>query len=138
LAARLRVRTNNEFTEGNDPHREHDFVSFELNGQKVFWKIDCYDCELKYGSKDPSDPIRRVGCSRRKTIDARLLEQARLEACMFSLETLGQRNLRPPFSRHAQPFTRQHRRTTMTGGSDTSCHLGQFRTADDTGWSGWY
>lgn len=26
-----------------------------VSGQKVFWKIDYYDAELKYG-KDPLDP----------------------------------------------------------------------------------
>ncbi|WP_257187520.1 MULTISPECIES: DUF3768 domain-containing protein [Bradyrhizobium] len=29
-------------TEENDPHGEHGFGSFDLVGQKVFWKID-YD-----------------------------------------------------------------------------------------------
>ena len=29
-----------------DPHREHDFDSFELEGEKLFWKIDLYEREL--------------------------------------------------------------------------------------------
>lgn len=45
-----------EFTEDNDPHGEHDFGSFELCSRKFFWKIDCYDRELRYGSEDPTDP----------------------------------------------------------------------------------
>ncbi len=44
------------FTEDNDPHREHDFGSFELAGHKFFWKIDYYDKQMEYGSPDPSNP----------------------------------------------------------------------------------
>ncbi|TAJ19920.1 MAG: DUF3768 domain-containing protein, partial [Dehalococcoidia bacterium] len=36
------VRSFSEFTTDNDPHKEHDFGSFEVNGQKCFWKIDYY------------------------------------------------------------------------------------------------
>jgi hypothetical protein len=35
-----KVRAFNSFTEDNDPWAEHDFGSFEHNGEKVFWKID--------------------------------------------------------------------------------------------------
>ena len=55
-----KVATFEEFTEGNDPHGEHDFGSFELLGRKFFWKIDCYDRELRYGSEDPSDPEKTI------------------------------------------------------------------------------
>ena len=58
LAARLKVRTYTDFNNGNDPHREHDFGAFELQGHKVFWKIDYYDRSLQYGSEDPSDPMQ--------------------------------------------------------------------------------
>jgi len=50
-----RVQTFDAFTPENDPYYEHDFGSFEHAGKKVFWKIDCYDRDLKYGSPDPSD-----------------------------------------------------------------------------------
>ena len=33
----------NDFNEDNDPHGEHDFGSFDQNGNKIFWKIDNYD-----------------------------------------------------------------------------------------------
>ncbi|MGO9172223.1 MAG: DUF3768 domain-containing protein [Rhodomicrobium sp.] len=46
------------FGEDNDPHGEHDFGSFEQNGQRVFWKIDYYDPTCRYGSEDPSNPAR--------------------------------------------------------------------------------
>lgn len=45
-----------QFNEDNDPHGEHDFGSFEYNGEKIFWKFDYYDKSLEYGSEDPSDP----------------------------------------------------------------------------------
>lgn len=50
------VRAFDAFTEGNDPHGEHDFGSFEIEGLKVFWKIDYLDTRMEYGSEDPSDP----------------------------------------------------------------------------------
>ena len=53
-----RVRSFNEFTEDNDPHGEHDFGSFEIEGQKFFFKIDYFDQRLEFGSEDPSDPAR--------------------------------------------------------------------------------
>jgi len=52
----LRVQKFTTFNAKNDPHREHDFGSFTLAGQKYFWKIDYYDLQCQYGSDDPSDP----------------------------------------------------------------------------------
>ena len=57
----LAVRSHTDFTEDNDPYGEHDFGSFTLDGQKLFWKIDCYHTEFFntdtiYFSPDPSDP----------------------------------------------------------------------------------
>ena len=52
LAALLCVKSYSDFTKGNDPHSEHDFGSFELDGEKVFWKIDYYDLKLEYGSEE--------------------------------------------------------------------------------------
>ena len=53
---RQAVEMFNDFTEENDPHGEHDFGAFDHNGEKIFWKIDYYDINFKYGSEDPSDP----------------------------------------------------------------------------------
>ena len=50
------VQRFNDFTYDNDPHREHDFGAFTLDGHKLFWKIDYYDSDIKYGSEDPADP----------------------------------------------------------------------------------
>lgn len=52
-----RVMTFDAFTADNDPHREHDFGSFEHAGERIFGKIDAYsDDRLKYGVEDPTDP----------------------------------------------------------------------------------
>lgn len=53
-----RVATFTDFTADNDPHGEHDFGSFDLVGQKLFWKIDYYDPAMEFGSEDPADPDR--------------------------------------------------------------------------------
>ncbi|MEM7213215.1 MAG: DUF3768 domain-containing protein [Pseudomonadota bacterium] len=50
------VKEFDDFSEANDPHGEHDFGSFKHEGQTIFWKIDCYDKDLAYGSPDPTDP----------------------------------------------------------------------------------
>lgn len=52
------VRAFNQFDERNDPHGEHDFGSFDLERQRFFWKIDCYDERCELGSEDPCDPKR--------------------------------------------------------------------------------
>lgn len=75
--SRLRelVETFDAFTRDNDPYGERDFGAIwqGLDGvwsasrpvdvaMTVFWKIDAYDRELRFGSEDPSDPAvtRRV------------------------------------------------------------------------------
>lgn len=56
------VRSYDRFRAEDDPSAEHDFGSFDLAGQKLFWKIDYYDSSLSYGSEDPANPgiTRRV------------------------------------------------------------------------------
>ena len=44
------------FSTANDPHGEHDFGSFEINGETLFWKIDYYDETMQSGSENPADP----------------------------------------------------------------------------------
>ena len=64
LQARVltRVRTFAAFDSDNDPYGEHDFGSFAIDGETYFWKIDCYDPDLRFGSPDPADPgqTRRI------------------------------------------------------------------------------
>jgi hypothetical protein len=45
-----------DFCNANDPHNEHDFGSFDAEGETVFFKIDYYDRTLTNHSPDPSDP----------------------------------------------------------------------------------
>lgn len=61
-AIRERVERFSDFTADNDPYGEHDFGAFNYAGNRIFWKIDYYDRELKYGSTDPANPAitRRV------------------------------------------------------------------------------
>ena len=54
------VQNFSKFTEDNDPYGEHDFGSFTVAGEKVFWKIDYYTQDLS-GWCEPLDPkCRRV------------------------------------------------------------------------------
>jgi hypothetical protein len=57
-AALARMRAFCAFTADNDPHGEHDFGSFEIDGETLFFKIDYYDAALEGGSEDPSDPTK--------------------------------------------------------------------------------
>ena len=50
------MRTFNDFKTGNDPYREHDFGSLELDGHKFFFKIDYFSSDdPDLGAEDPSD-----------------------------------------------------------------------------------
>jgi hypothetical protein len=44
------------FNEGNDPYGEHDFGALEVEGERLFFKIDYYDQSLTAHSPDPADP----------------------------------------------------------------------------------
>jgi hypothetical protein len=48
------------FNEDNDPHHEHDLAFFEVDGEKWYFKIDCYDLKMEFGSPDPADPAKTV------------------------------------------------------------------------------
>ena len=54
------VATFADFTADNDPHGEHDFGLVEWGSSRFFWKIDCYDRGLEFGSPDPTDPAVTV------------------------------------------------------------------------------
>ncbi|WP_108813248.1 DUF3768 domain-containing protein [Loktanella sp. Alg231-35] len=55
LAAIKAVRAFEDFSEDNDPWGEHDFGAVDIEGQKVFWKLDYYDLTLKQGSENPAN-----------------------------------------------------------------------------------
>ena len=44
-----------DFSHANDPHEEHDFGAFEIDGNRLFFKIDYYDNSLSQHSPDPAD-----------------------------------------------------------------------------------
>lgn len=56
--ALARTRAFDDFNADNDPHGEHDFGRFEIDGNVFYWKIDYYDENIQYGSEDPADPAR--------------------------------------------------------------------------------
>lgn len=45
-----------KFTPDNDPYGEHDFGKVVINNTSFFWKIDCYDLTMTFGSPNPADP----------------------------------------------------------------------------------
>lgn len=49
------VRTYDDFTKDSDPWGEHDFGAFEIDGEKLFWKLDMYDLTLTMGSPNPAN-----------------------------------------------------------------------------------
>jgi hypothetical protein len=50
------IAVYDDFCHANDPHEEHDFGSFEADGQAIFFKIDYYDKAMAMHSPDPTDP----------------------------------------------------------------------------------
>jgi len=58
--ALAKVIAFDDFNADNDPHGEHDFGSFELEGEKLFSKIDYYDLAGEFGSEDPTDPKKTL------------------------------------------------------------------------------
>ena len=49
------VKAFDAFTTDNDPYGEHDFGSLDVEGHRLFWKIDYYDKELMHGTSDASN-----------------------------------------------------------------------------------
>ena len=49
------VREFSNFSADNDPYGEHDFGSFAVAGERLFWKFDYYDSDMQMASLDPSD-----------------------------------------------------------------------------------
>jgi hypothetical protein len=52
----LAVQSFSNFTKDNNPHGEHDFGSFEIDGEFYFFKIDYYALDMDGGSEDSADP----------------------------------------------------------------------------------
>ena len=49
------IAVYDDFCHANDPYEEHDFGSFEADGQLIFFKIDYFDKALTAHSPHPSD-----------------------------------------------------------------------------------
>ena len=51
-----------DFSEDNNPHGERDFGAFDVQGERLFWKLDLYDVDYRYGTPEPTNPsvTRRV------------------------------------------------------------------------------
>jgi hypothetical protein len=54
------VKAFDAFTPDNDPYGEHDFGAIEIDGARVFFKIDYHDLGEQAGSPDPADPTVTV------------------------------------------------------------------------------
>lgn len=56
------VRTFSDFAEDNDPQGWHDFGAFEVEdggrAVRLYWKINLYDADERFGSEVPEDPAR--------------------------------------------------------------------------------
>jgi hypothetical protein len=50
------VKAFDAFTPDDDPYGEHDFGAVEVDGIRVFFKVDYYDLSEQAGSPDPADP----------------------------------------------------------------------------------
>lgn len=52
----LAVQSFSNFTKDNDPHREHDFGNFNVEGETYFFKVDYYSLDMEAASEDPANP----------------------------------------------------------------------------------
>jgi hypothetical protein len=45
-----------DFCHANDPHEEHDFGAFDVDGHSIMFRIDYFDQSMSMHSRDPADP----------------------------------------------------------------------------------
>jgi len=50
------MKAFNDFPDGDDPHHEHDFGVFTVDGERYMFKIDYYALDERSGSEHPDDP----------------------------------------------------------------------------------
>ena len=50
------VQNFNDFTPSNDVYGEHDFLSIDYKGNKIFAKFDYYDLNYEFMSENPANP----------------------------------------------------------------------------------
>ena len=62
LAITRAVAAFSDFTPDNDPFGTRDFGAFEVEDEgrtvRLYWKIDLYDVDYRFGSEAPDDPAR--------------------------------------------------------------------------------
>ena len=73
LDIQMAVQQFNTFTVDNDPYREHDFGSLDYQGEKIFWKIDCYQNGSDYHA-GPETPENASGSDFLSVSKAAMLE----------------------------------------------------------------
>lgn len=54
------MREFDGFSKENDVYGEHDFGAFDLEDQRLFFKVDYYDPSLTQGSENPANPEKTV------------------------------------------------------------------------------
>jgi hypothetical protein len=54
------VAAYDDFRMGQNIHPERDYGTFDLDGQKMLFKIDYFDVDGLYASEDPSDPAQTL------------------------------------------------------------------------------
>ena len=59
-SALAKVAEFRDFMPENDPHGEHDFLSFDHYNRTFFWKCDYYNTAMDGGSEDPADPEQTI------------------------------------------------------------------------------
>ena len=52
------IQTYDAFNADNDPWGEHDFGCIEIDGERIFFKIEYYDLTRAMHSEDPADPSK--------------------------------------------------------------------------------
>jgi hypothetical protein len=50
------VQAFDAFDDDNDPWHEHDFGCVEIDGERVFFKLEYYDLTRAMHAEDPTDP----------------------------------------------------------------------------------
>ena len=48
------------FEADDDPYQQRDFAALEVEGTKVYFKLDYYNRTMDGGSEDPADPAQTV------------------------------------------------------------------------------
>ena len=50
------VRSFTDFSPDIDPYGEHDFGAVDVDGERLFFKVDYFDVAMTAHSSDPADP----------------------------------------------------------------------------------